>query len=241
VSDLVELLEWDSEFFGCTIARVTSAGATDLEAACRAARGKDVDCLYLLVDGHAHDTLTAAARVGFSCMGDRLTFRRDLLHVQSTEFEAQFAPTTSEDLEHFIPHVRTAFQDSRFFRDPRFDRERAESLYEVWLRKSALNGYADACLTAFLGEQPVGFVTVDVDDRHDRKTGTIGLIGVTPSARGRGVGRALVAAAHQFYRIADATCAEVVTHGTNLAAQRLYLRDGYRPAKIQTWFHWWSD
>jgi GNAT superfamily N-acetyltransferase len=58
--------------------------------------------------------------------------------------------------------------------------------------------------------------------------GTIGRLAVAPDFRGRGIGAALVAEAVAGLAWAGASCATLTTQADNAAAQRLYLRSGFR-------------
>jgi ribosomal protein S18 acetylase RimI-like enzyme len=71
--------------------------------------------------------------------------------------------------------------------------------------------------------------------------GEIGLVAVDERARGRGVGRELVAAVLSDLRARGLSRASVVTQGMNVGAQRLYQSLGFRTRQLQTWHHLWLD
>jgi RimJ/RimL family protein N-acetyltransferase len=64
----LSFLEWDSEFFGCRIARVESSAFDERSATglLRQARSESIECLYLLVDAANSESVRAAERLGFS-------------------------------------------------------------------------------------------------------------------------------------------------------------------------------
>jgi ribosomal protein S18 acetylase RimI-like enzyme len=78
-------------------------------------------------------------------------------------------------------------------------------------------------------------VTVAEADR----VGNIGLIAVHERARGRGVGAALMAAAHRWMAGRGAAAATVVTQLDNAAACRLYQASGYGLAGVWHCYHFW--
>ena len=53
MSDLCQLLPWDTAFFGLSIGRISNPRATaaELETALVWCRKQSVECLYFLVDG----------------------------------------------------------------------------------------------------------------------------------------------------------------------------------------------
>jgi len=140
------------------------------------------------------------------------------------------------DLPALLPIASTSYGDTRFYQDPRFDRKACDRLYEIWLEKSC-NGYANAVLVADNGREPVGFITCHLmpDD-----AGNIGLVGVSDTAKGRGIGRALVQAALDWFAQQKRSYVTVVTQERNVAAQKLYQRCGFSLQDTDLWFHRWS-
>jgi ribosomal protein S18 acetylase RimI-like enzyme len=61
-------------------------------------------------------------------------------------------------------------------------------------------------------------------------------IAVDPKARGRGVGRALLAAIDAEARALDCCRITLEVRSDNLLAQRTYLKDGFQPSDPQSWF-----
>ena len=82
-----------------------------------------------------------------------------------------------------------------------------------------------------------GFIACRMDSAA--ATGSIELIAVAPPVAGRGLGVALVRAAHAAMFAHGMTGAEVVTQGRNRAAQRAYQACGHRTAGTWLWLHRW--
>ncbi len=234
MSEGVTRLQWDSAFFGVRIGRVTDTSPEGIVASAET----DIDCVYLLVESDDFEARDIALASGFEFVGHRVTYRSVTFEAAESTFEGQIRRIESPDLAALVPVAREAFRDSRFFWDRNFSEERAQMLYETWLRNSVEHGYHDESLCAVREGRPVGFVTLDVSNEG---VGQIGLIGVAEDARGMGVGTALIAAAHEYYGANGASSAEVVTHGGNLGAQRLYARHGYLISRVESWFHRWSS
>jgi ribosomal protein S18 acetylase RimI-like enzyme len=85
----------------------------------------------------------------------------------------------------------------------------------------------------------VGFVTCDVDAATN--WGSIGLLGVDESARGRGVGRALTQGALAWFAQRALPGVTVITQGRNVVAQRLYQRCGFVTRSVRLYYHKWYD
>lgn len=214
------VLEWDSDFWGVTIAQADSARA-----------GFAGDCMWLLLDAGDIDQIHFAEDRGFRLMDVRVTLERPA----STMTYTRALPVVPADVEALAAIARTAHRSTRFYADPRFDRERCDDLYEGWLRNS-VNGWADRVLRVGLPGAPLGYVTVHLDG----DAGSIGLIAVAEHARGRGNGVALVRGALTHAARAGARSMSVVTQGRNVAALRCFEACGCRVVQMQVWMHKWA-
>ncbi|MGB7587724.1 MAG: GNAT family N-acetyltransferase [Solirubrobacterales bacterium] len=232
--DLCRLLAWDTEFWGFPVGRVT-VDSLDRSQALRVQRWCEVEgvrCAYLLADGGDAKTAAAAAGVGFEAVDTRVTL------VRSAEAEppirrdsaVDIREAKSSDEEQLTAIARSSHTDTRFFFDPRFPREKAQELYATWVR----NGLGDDSGSLLVADQAgllVGYVLLGKDPFR------IDLIAVADSARGRGVGEALVSAAIQH---AAGVAVQVVTQARNIAALRLYQRTGFEVVKTEVWYHRWT-
>jgi ribosomal protein S18 acetylase RimI-like enzyme len=138
---------------------------------------------------------------------------------------------------HSLEHIaRSNYRDTRFYFDINFPRDLSDLLYETWIKLSC-EGYADEVLVAELDSVPIGYVSCHLDT--DSRTGRVGLLGVSNRARGRGIGRALVFSALEWFSAQGMQEINVVTQGRNYAAQRLYQRCGFLTQNVQFWYHKW--
>jgi ribosomal protein S18 acetylase RimI-like enzyme len=195
------------------------------------AREHGVACLYFL----ARDELGAAAEA--QAAGFRLVdVRVELDRVPEPLDASTLRPATAEDLPALRGIARTNHRVTRFYADPRFPDDRCDDLYELWIERS-VEGWADVVLVADVDGRPVGYVSCHADG----DAGSIGLVGVAEEARGRGIGRALVAGAVSWCHDRGVGRISVVAQGRNAAAIRLYEGAGFRTADVGLWFHRWLD
>ncbi len=122
---------------------------------------------------------------------------------------------------------------SRFRNDRHLSGQKCDELYTIWTRRSLLGELADETLVARIDDQPVGLTTYRVHDGF----GEIGLVGMAPAARGRGIGTALLAYTHARLAARGISRAEVVTQTENEGACRLYRRAGYAPIVEGCYYH----
>ncbi|MCC6616707.1 MAG: GNAT family N-acetyltransferase [Anaerolineae bacterium] len=236
--DICAFLPWDSDFFGVRIARardhrLTAALATEISGWC--AR-ESIDCLYFLADADDAQTIALAEQHGFQLVDIRLTLRLDSWAEHSGGSPSPHVRNASaNDVEALKAIARLSHEDSRFFYDAHFSRERCAELYAVWIEKSCA-GYADAALVFDDGSGAAGYITCHLDADNG---GSIGLVGVAQDQQGKGAGSALVSAAVDWLVQAGAAPITVVTQGRNARAQRLYQRHGFVTESLQLWYHRW--
>jgi dTDP-4-amino-4,6-dideoxy-D-galactose acyltransferase len=232
------LLDWDTAFFGRRIGRCDARSLTPAAAdqAVQWAAANAVECLYLLLPATDGDSHHQAERVGFLRVDDRYTYGRALAQV-ATAPPATVRPFRPADLPVLEVVAGESHTDTRFFADPRFDRERARELYRRWVVRDCSERPADVLVADDRGRAE-GYVTCD---RAADGGGQIGLIAVSGTARGRGLGAALVAAALARFAAAGLGDCTVVTQGRNQSARRLYERAGFELRRAEVWFHRWFD
>jgi dTDP-4-amino-4,6-dideoxy-D-galactose acyltransferase len=130
---------------------------------------------------------------------------------------------------------------SRFRVDPRIPRERFEAMYRLWIERSVKKELADDVMVVPAEDSrddrhhPLGLISLMESDG----VASIGLVAVAAEVQGRGIGSALMRAAHGWMRSRDADEALVVTQLANLPACRLYERSGYHLARVQPYYHFW--
>lgn len=234
-----ELLEWDSAHFGVRIARVAAApldaaliGRAD--AWCRAQR---IECLYVLVPGREPAAPRVLEADGFNLVDLRVTLECAPLRPAGVALQpgVEIGPANGRDVEALKAMARVSHTDSRFYADGRFDRERCGRLYETWIEK-ACAGAADVVWVARDGGTARGYISCRM---LPGGTGQIDLLAVDAAARERGLGRALVGRALDWFSERGGGRATVVTQGRNIASQRLYQRCGFVVQSVDLWYHKW--
>jgi dTDP-4-amino-4,6-dideoxy-D-galactose acyltransferase len=232
-------LKWDSDFFGFKTARILTPDLDEkqLIKTLENLRSRDIRLVYW--------ASTAEADFDVSALGGRLVDKKAI-------FEANLAmskPLSPISGTQVIPYTSAipqpvmldlalqAGQFSRYARDPQFPHERFNALYLEWMRKSLAGQMADEVLVAIVKDIPAGMVTLSAKDG----IGEIGLIAVDSAYRGRHVGMALMAGAHNWYKENNLMLARVITQADNLPACGLYERCGYALARLEYFYHFWLE
>lgn len=217
-------LDWDSNFFGVSIAR---AEVVDLSVAdaVDAAVGVGVQCLYLAIPNAYPPALGDAMRRGGRLVDLRLTFERE----SRVSPPAGVRDADASDLSALLPLARELSHSSRFRSDARFSPDAVGAMYETWVGR---------CLEDGIVVVPSGTTAAFVGARPDGDVLSVDLVYVGPHARGEGLAARLVRGA-----LANAphARARVATQAWNISAQRLYHGLGFRPSSLQAIVHLWLD
>jgi len=236
--DLCAFLPWDSQFFGCRIARMRPSRITAAEVAqvltwCRQQR---IDCLYFLADLNDQTSVHLARTHGFQLVDLRVTLERTPPAAPPSA-PAGLVVRTARDQD--IPVLRriaaASHHDTRFYADGHFTPARCGALYETWIEQ-ACHEPTGRVYVADVEDQPMGYVAVTGQPGSE---GKIGLIAVSAAAQGRGAGAALVARALGWLAEQKVSRVAVVTQGRNARALRLYERHGFVTRSIELWYHCW--
>lgn len=204
----------------------------DAEAVDRWARDHDVACLYVLGRDDP-GAAVEAEEAGFRLMDVRMELGRPAAGDESSSLR----PATADDVEPLRELARANHRITRFYADPNFPDERCDELYATWISRS-IEGWADAVLVADVDGRPAGYVSCHA---LEWGWGSIGLIGVGPDARGRGLGRELVNGAVGWARERGLERVTVVTQGRNVPALRTFEGCGFRTDEVGLSFHKWYD
>jgi dTDP-4-amino-4,6-dideoxy-D-galactose acyltransferase len=241
MSEVCQVLGWDTAFFGYRIARLVPTRLTPeiVVDALRWCSGHSIECLYFLADSDHAETVRLAEQNGFSLQDIRVTFQYDLSDKapESAVLPAGLVirPSNNEDSPHLEEIAANSYFHSRFYYDSHFSNEQAQVLYKEWIKKSC-DGYADIVLVADKLGVPVGYVTCHLSTSSE---GRIGLVGVHPAVRGNRISQALLRFALNWFSKCHIQCVKVSTQGRNCKAQRLYQRCGFLTRTVRLWYHKW--
>jgi dTDP-4-amino-4,6-dideoxy-D-galactose acyltransferase len=230
-----ELLQWDSEFFGLTIARImvhplTSSIVAQIDYW---SNQESVDCLYLLVDSSDAETVYVAESHGFRLVDIRITLEA-IVNEQKVGVDPCVRTVEPRDIDLLRTIAANSFRESRFYTDHQFPREKCDELYATWIENSC-DGWADAVLVYSPEKTPLGFVSCHLKPDF----GQIGLVGVRSDIQGRGVGKKLLTSALHWFGQHERKRVRVVTQGRNIRAQKIYQKSGFVTSEVQLWYHRW--
>jgi len=126
---------------------------------------------------------------------------------------------------------------SRFRTDPRMAPSVFQNLYLTWIRRSVRREIADIVMVAKGSECLAGMVTVALREDHAE----IGLLAVSESSRGQGIGKRLIKGAEAWALSTGVKRMTVATQGANFPACALYESMCYESVQTQAIYHYWVD
>lgn len=232
-------LDWDSNFFGFDTGRLF--GNLDSETLVRCTLNDAFNSGFRLVYGECAHNDFALNAVSASMGGNLLDIKRtyelgvslkEPLEVNVEEL-GECCPIRESQL---MSLALQAGQFSRFKNDPLLPAGSWEKMYWIWMEKCISGELADKVFIRRDGNIIVGMLTLKFNEMQ----GQIGLFSVDRAWRGRGIGKALLAAAIQKSATAGCKKIKVVTQGQNMAACTAYKRAGFYLVNEQDVFHFWA-
>ncbi|MDW3220226.1 MAG: hypothetical protein R8F63_16565 [Acidimicrobiales bacterium] len=233
MSERIEALPWDSEFFEVSIGAVDLTGATkaDLEEIVAEAQDRRFDCVYGTHTPEGSHTSIAAQDAGF-----RLVEVNQLMHRRAGPLEHRPTPSvgriaTAEDLEAVDEYLDLLAPWSRFGSDPRFGRPAATRMLRAWIHRAAEEDHRLVTISA--DEDGItGIGTHVFEDLH-----RIDLLALTKPGTD-----ASYLHLEELVRWADdgptlgGPCA-----ARNLAPLRFLEKAGYMLHSVTYTHHWWAE
>lgn len=235
MTELCRRFEWDSQFFGRSIARIENDRLTShsLGEALIWREEQGIECLYFLCapDDDSSVALVEAAGFHFVDIRVELNWKAE----QTSAITAGIREFQESDLDELRQIASQIYDNTRFSTDKHFSADRVAEMYAEWVTGSCRNP-AHKVFVAIAANAIAGFITCQFDSPD---VGRIGLLGLSRLAQGKGYGQQLVQTAQQFFHSANTREVRVVTQGRNIPAQRLYQSCGFRTFGVGLWYHKW--
>jgi dTDP-4-amino-4,6-dideoxy-D-galactose acyltransferase len=232
------ILKWDSGFFGYKIVRINpvNLGLLSLNETISELRQNRIKLAYCFVnpdDKSSNDSLT---NVNGILADEKVTFTFRIMEGFSFQQSANIIPY---DLNYASEKLKSLTLQSgaysRFKIDPNFSDNEYEKLYLEWIEKSVEKLLSDEILVYIEDNEIHGFITLALRNG----TGSIGLIAVDETQRGKSIGRQLINAALIYFKKKEISNVEVVTQKANHGACKFYESCGFEVKNIVNIYHLW--
>lgn len=228
-----EILDWDSQFFGCKIARISSnISQKDYQQAILELYGEAVDLAYF----NSPFELKETAYYSVLKIDEMVELSKELKLKKKFHSKVKFfdqAKATPEMKE----QVKRIAQQSRFYFDDNIEKSKVYELYDIWLDKSVNKKTADAVLVYEDSAEVKGFATIK---RNNNGTGIIPLMGVDANSEGKGISFMLMEAIETYLLENNCSVLKSTTQAKNLKALKVYERFGIQCKKGYSINHLWK-
>lgn len=125
---------------------------------------------------------------------------------------------------------------SRFYLDTKLEKSKFQELYKKWVDNSISNIFADDLLIYIHNGKAEGFVTYKINN----KTATIGLIAVSPTQQGKGIGGKLIKTVENVLFKNKVKTLLIPTQQSNKLACDFYKKQGYEIHETTYIKHYWK-
>jgi dTDP-4-amino-4,6-dideoxy-D-galactose acyltransferase len=234
----VDILPWDSEFFGFSVGKVVNGNAIvslQLSDVSNAIVEDRLTLLYWATSSSLCQEFAACHIVDHVLLSKSLPVTpAETQTAEQLEFETYHDTEPTEEL---VELAIAAGWSSRFRLDHRFTDEQFISLYLAWINRSCRREIADIVIVVKSQGAIAGFVTA----KTEHSICQIGLIAVSENYQRKGVGKALMRAVEDYALAEQCHEIRVVTQSGNAAALALYQAMEFQPIATTFWYHFWRS
>ena len=187
------------------------------------------DCVFTRIPSDDAALLSALEEIGFHVLVPMVTLGKDGGGYGKQHILAgiELGDVRPEDIDQVGKIAATAFHWGRFTADFRVPRDAAERLHSAWARNCCLGSHANRVLVARDNHEVLGFIALKFQRAHEVQLGSIELVAVSETSRGRGLGAILVRQGCEW--LSRFTKHVIVrTELPNTAALRMYEAQGFR-------------
>lgn len=149
----------------------------------------------------------------------------------------------TEDYSWMIKYSRNGFSTQRFHADPHISIQKAESLYEKWIR-TAFQDSKQEILTLDIKGRPVAFMTYyknDLSRYFGLRFAKWRMLLADPDSRGKGIGTDFFIALLQYHRKDGLDVVDSELSMRNLISLNLHTKVNFRVIGTLVTFHKWMD
>jgi len=235
-----EILKWDSDFFGFTIAKINDKfiSLRDFRNIYKELKNKKVKLLYWPSDLNFSFQHEISKEFNGRLVDVKTRYKKEIKKGDRYIIEGQIFTELYKELKPDDKMLEIALQCgeySRFKVDPHFPSEKFVELYKTWLIKSLIGDLADEVIITKKDDLITGLITVNCDEG----IGNIGLVGVHNDYRRMGQGDILIRTALNFFNENKCHTAYVITQEMNHEACKLYEKYGFTVDSKTNFYHFW--
>jgi ribosomal protein S18 acetylase RimI-like enzyme len=231
----IDILEWDSSFFGYSVGRIRNCPRHLSQIDIRnVMQENNLQLLYCLTSEPLSEVF-ASFYVVTQVTYEQLLDDTGHEPPKTTEVNVYPYPCQAATKELQLLAYEAGWS-SRFQMDSHVSQDQFRNMYDQWIDRSCKREIADTVLISECADRLAGFITLA---KHNDIL-QIGLLAVAKPFRGQGIGNLLIHNAIFYASHLGCKRIRVITQENNTAAIKLYEKTGMQLAKTHYCYHFWS-
>lgn len=229
-----KILDWDSDFFGYNVCKININDTAELNNVFANLEDKNIKLAYLNLNEALQQAELDQIKKSIILVDRKTTFVKKIEKRQIIDKNIETYKESSPEKKLFELAAQSGIY-SRFNKDKFIEENKFKDLYKQWIINSVNKKIAKEVLVYKSNQGIVGLVTLGKkDERAD-----IGIISVDSQSRGKGIGKALMYSAENWFANNNYQTIQVITQEDNVAACNLYKRCGFEIESVNYFYHVW--
>ncbi|MFT5201547.1 MAG: hypothetical protein ACI9C1_000923 [Candidatus Aldehydirespiratoraceae bacterium] len=238
MSERIEALSWDSEFFGVSVGKIDLNGVTDADLVSITAEANDrrFDCVYGQLDPTNDSGYTAidVQNHRFQLIETNVLMARRDIPFEGIPTKSNARIATEADIEILHDSLDRLAPWSRFGADPRFGKAAARRMHQAWVERAIRDDHRMLAIAE--DEDGVTGISTQVDIGPGG-TPCVDLMGVVKP--GKGVSGVLLQALFDW--APDGPLEAGPCAARNIAVLRFLERYNFSVGMVTYTYHWWRE
>ncbi len=232
-----EKLEWDSNFLKFNVAKVSlKITDVDINEIIEKAKKQKIKLIYFFINPDNKYFIKKIINEKGLLVDEKITFSQSILNDEITFIDSNIELYKDNKItKELIDIAIQTAEFSRFRVDKNFDEDLYKKMYTIWIENSIYKKMANTIYVYKIKNKINGLITLK-DKKH---TGTISLIGVNNTERGKNIGSKMIKTAIIYYKNKNIKEIEVVTQKANKLACKFYEKNNFSIKSVQNIYHLW--
>lgn len=213
--------EFESNLLNKRMAVIKDFSKENIKDIAEECKKRDFDYIISQIAMNELELINRMLIIGFKVYGFPVVLKSNL--DRECKKSAMIREYNPKDLRELKNITKGAFPNAHWYNNKNFHKENISNLYIKWLENSC-NKRAEIVFVYEEKNNVLGYVSC----RKNGSIGIIDLIAVSPKARKKGIGKALINAALAYFKDRRFNGAEVKTEITNTTALNLYTHLGFK-------------
>ncbi|MGW1455548.1 GNAT family N-acetyltransferase [Salegentibacter agarivorans] len=229
---MIEIATWDSNFFKFPVGSFRFKEGADWDLDKFIEEAKEYNLVYIFSETKLDQTSY------FKLVDRKVSYSKKLVPLINPDSEIVDYDSKHHDYSDLLDLGYLSGTYSRFKLDDKFTDKEFRSLYKIWIDNSLNGKMAFKVFVKIESDKIAGFVTLQKKDQH---TSQIGLIAVNPEFQGRNIASKLIKKCEQASLNYGYKNLEVATQEDNIAAKKLYEKNGFKIKTMEYIYHLWNN